>query len=295
MLYQCQRELAIKYLTSKLQMRRHEFLVLPRLQQRGGIENGLKGMVDAGFDPEFEIDASEAAFWRRQFVLAGATIPSLGTKNVRDEIQKLFPSAEIISTQNLHKASDQLTYDWVEITSENRLEALCEAILADRQFQFGVSGKILIFTRDAAAVDFTTTFLTDNKIPCIPYHKKLGGDFRRANLKRFREESGVIMVSTDGMSRGMDVPDITHVIQSDFASSAIAFVHRVGRTGRAGRRGCITCLCTLEDRDLASAIRECIDQQLPIEGAFSRNRSFRKKFQRYGTFVPRGETYSGVV
>lgn len=291
MLYQCERDLAIEYLSSKVAMDRQQFLELPRLQLKAGIQNGLEGMVEAGFNAKgFDLEEAEKPFWKRQFVLAGATIPSLGTKNVRNEIQNLFPSAEIITTANLHKASDHLSYNWIKIDPSHRMEALLNVIQTDTTFQPNTNGRILVFTRDASSVDSTAAFLTEKGVPCVGYHKKLGGIYRRANLERFRKEAGIVMVCTDGMSRGMDVEDVTHVVQCDFASSAVAFVHRIGRTARAGRHGVITSLCTNDDSDLADAIRSCIEADVPIEGAFSRNRSFRKKLNRYGTFVPRGVT-----
>lgn len=87
----------------------------------------------------------------------------------------------------------------------------------------------------------------------------------------------------------MDISNITHVIQCNFAASTIDFLHRIGRTGRAGMSGKVTSLITEEDKDLANAIKECMNEaDGSVEGAFSRNRSFRKKIRRYGKFVPRG-------
>ena len=50
-----------------------------------------------------------------------------------------------------------------------------------------------------------------------------------------------ILVCTDAASRGLDLPDITHVIQADFAPNAIDFIHRIGRTGRADQPGKVRC------------------------------------------------------
>ncbi len=63
---------------------------------------------------------------------------------------------------------------------------------------------------------------------------------------------------------------------------------QVGRTGRAGNTGKVTSLYFPEQAILAEAIRAAIDAGEPIEGAFSRNRSFKKKVRKYGKYVPRG-------
>ncbi len=64
---------------------------------------------------------------------------------------------------------------------------------------------------------------------------------------------------------------------------------QVGRTGRAGNAGRVTSLYLPEQAILAEAIRAAIDAGEPIEGAFSRNRSFSKKVKKYGKYVPRGQ------
>jgi hypothetical protein len=60
-----------------------------------------------------------------------------------------------------------------------------------------------------------------------------------------------VMVSTDAAARGIDLPDITHVVQADFATAAVDFLHRIGRTARAGRAGKVTSLVAPEHATLA--------------------------------------------
>lgn len=64
---------------------------------------------------------------------------------------------------------------------------------------------------------------------------------------------------------------------------------QVGRTGRAGQPGKVTSLYTAGTRVLAEAIRNAVAEGRRVEGAFSRNRSFRKKVRKYGRYVPRGQ------
>ena len=181
-----------------------------------------------------------------------------------------------------------------------------------------------------------------------------------------------MMVCTDSAARGLDIPDIAHVVQADFATSAVDFLHRVrcfyfelqtgigagsmmfagnaynadhpmvatfdgdtamtltctpscrrvsaspstvnmcrcklycspdlvvhvaqaGRTGRAGKAGVVTSLYTEEQAPLAEAIRSEIEAGKPIEGTFSRNRSFKAKFKKYGEYVPRGQVQKAHI
>ena len=64
---------------------------------------------------------------------------------------------------------------------------------------------------------------------------------------------------------------------------------QVGRTGRAGKVGRVTSLYMPNHAVLAEAIKAAVDAGEPVEGAFSRNRSFSKKVKKYGKYVPRGE------
>jgi superfamily II DNA/RNA helicase len=72
------------------------------------------------------------------------------------------------------------------------------------------------------------------------------------------------MVCTDSAARGLDIRGITHVIQAEFSTSAVDFLHRAGRTARAGDRGRITSLYTEADAPLANAIRTAVDKGLPV-------------------------------
>jgi superfamily II DNA/RNA helicase len=103
----------------------------------------------------------------------------------------------------------------------------------------------------------------------------------------------VVLVSTDAAARGIDLPGVTHVVQADFALNAVDFIHRIGRTARADRGGKVTSLVLPEASVLAAALRAYVEEGRPLEGAFSRNRSFSKKVRKYGTFVPRGEEGPG--
>ena len=115
----------------------------------------------------------------------------------------------------------------------------------------------------------------------------------------------VVVVATDAAARGLDLgpssSGVDHVVQADFAANAVDWLHRVGRTGRGpssgegkgNARGRVTSLVTRGDAALADAIRGALEAGQPVDGSFSRNRSFRNKLRKYGEFVPRGEVYRG--
>ena len=81
---------------------------------------------------------------------------------------------------------------------------------------------------------------------------------------------------------GVDVPGVTRVIQAEFAGNAVDYLHRIGRTARCGAEGRVTNLFGETNEELIRAVRDAESRGEPIEGAFSRKRSFRKKFKKYG-------------
>jgi superfamily II DNA/RNA helicase len=135
------------------------------------------------------------------------------------------------------------------------------------------------------------------------YHKAVPQEQRDAALAAVAdaaESSGggggggnVVVVSTDAAARGIDLPGVTHVVQADFATNAVDFLHRIGRTARADAGGRVTSLVAPDADVLAGALRACIEEGRPVEGCFSRNRSFARKVKRYGGFVPRGQAGGG--
>jgi len=71
-----------------------------------------------------------------------------------------------------------------------------------------------------------------------------------------------------------------------------ALCMQVGRTARQGQVGQVTSLYSPDRKPLAEAVKAAVEADMPVEGAFSRNRSFSKKFKKYGQYVPRGQGLS---
>ena len=105
-----------------------------------------------------------------------------------------------------------------------------------------------------------------------------GGDGRGSLAGAFVD----VLVCTDSAARGVDVPGVAHVVQAEFAGNAAEYLHRIGRTARCGASGRVTNLFSAVNAELVKAVRKAEDAGRPVEEAFSRKRSFRKKFKKYG-------------
>jgi ATP-dependent RNA helicase DeaD len=132
-----------------------------------------------------------------------------------------------------------------EVSDSDRFEALCRVIDAQPEF-YG-----LVFTRTRADADRVAERLNERGYPSEPIHGDLSQPKREEILNKFRKRRATILVATDVAARGIDVPDLTHVVNFAIPQDPPTFVHRTGRTGRAGKEGvAITLIAPGEFRKL---------------------------------------------
>ena len=118
-----------------------------------------------------------------------------------------------------------------EMADSDRFEALCRVIDAQEDF-YG-----LVFTRTRADADRVAFRLGQRGYPAEPIHGDLSQVQREKILKNFRNRRTTILAATDVAARGIDVPDLTHVVNFALPQDPQTYVHRTGRTGRAGKQG----------------------------------------------------------
>ncbi|KAL6655942.1 hypothetical protein ACP70R_006768 [Stipagrostis hirtigluma subsp. patula] len=219
----------------------------------------------------------------KQYVFVAATLPQSGKKTAGGVLKRMFPDAAWVSGTYLHRHNPRLERRWIEVTSDTQVDALLDAV------KYGLKGEVhdakvvpkrtMVFTNTVDAANSVSDILRRVGIPCILYHRENSLEERTNNLQSFRENGGVL-VCTDAAARGLDVPNVSHVIQAEFAACAVDFLHRVGRTARAGQSGTVTSLYTEANRDLVKAVRQAEELAQPVERAFSRKRSFRNKLKK---------------
>ena len=125
----------------------------------------------------------------------------------------------------------EIDHSFVLVTAENKLDRLVEHLRVDR-------GLALVFVRTKHGADKLVRKLErQHKIPAVAMHGNLSQNQRERALKQFESGRVSTLVATDVAARGLDVDDITHVINFDPPQGDDDYVHRVGRTGRAGRNG----------------------------------------------------------
>lgn len=216
-------------------------------------------MLDMGFEPQIRqiVERTDMpATGERQTLMFSATFPK--------EIQRL--------------ASDFL-YDYIFL-AVGRVGSTTDFILQrlerveeheKRDFLLNlidtVSGLTLIFMQTKRGADELEFFLTRKGYPAISIHGDRSQSEREEALHSFRTGRTPILVATDVAARGLDIPNVTHVVNFDMPSDVDDYVHRIGRTGRAGNSGLATAF--LNDSNIGIA-RSLIDillesgQEVPV-------------------------------
>lgn len=219
----------------------------------------------------------------KQYIFVAATLPESGKKTAGGVLKRLYPQATLVSGSFLHRHNPRLEQRWIEVTVETQVETLINSIKEGWAFKQSDSTatvkRTMVFANTVNAVDSVAKILLKAGIECMRYHRETSSEERAETLKVFQEKGGVL-VCTDAAARGLDIQNVSHIIQAEFATSAVDFLHRVGRTARAGQPGLVTSLYTEANRALVEAVRQAKTFGQPVEGAFSRKRSFRNKLKK---------------
>ncbi len=190
----------------------------------------------------------------RQTLLFSATLPpeivDLAADILRDPVQ-----VSVTPEQPTVEAIEQAVY----FVPKQKKQALLEHVLRDA----GVS-RALVFTRTKHGANKVAKNLNRAGIQAEPIHSNKSQTARQKALKDFRDGRTRVLVATDVVARGIDVEDISHVIQFDLPNEPETYLHRIGRTGRAGAQGIALAFCGDEERAFLKDIESLIRMRVPI-------------------------------
>jgi superfamily II DNA/RNA helicase len=185
-------------------------------------------MLDLGFLPDVEKLLAKTPEMR-QTMLFSATMPaaivSLARTHMRHPVNIRAESHE---DQQTVPATAQFIYQVHDLDKEEMIGRLLQA---------EDSGRTIVFTRTKRQAQRVADELVDRGFPASPLHGDMAQTAREKALKRFREGAVRVLVATDVAARGIDVADVTHVVNYSCPEDDSTYVHRIGRTGRAGATG----------------------------------------------------------
>jgi ATP-dependent RNA helicase RhlE len=179
--------------------------------------------------------------------------------------REIVELAESILQDPIHVsvAPQQPTVEAIEqgvyFVSTKKKQALLEKVLADPRVE-----RTLIFTRTKRGANRVVKDLRKAGIEVEPIHGNKSQAARQKALKQFRDGFTKVLVATDVVSRGIDIDDITHVIQFDLPHEPEVYVHRIGRTGRAGADGIAISFCSETEQKDLKAIEKLIKMKVPV-------------------------------
>ncbi|MEK7166716.1 MAG: C-terminal helicase domain-containing protein [Patescibacteria group bacterium] len=133
-----------------------------------------------------------------------------------------------VKTQETPLHVDQ---DIIKTNGRGKLDILHE-LLCQQEFQ-----KVLVFGRTKWGIERLAEQLTQKGILVAQIHGNKNQNQRQRALSEFKQNKVNVLLATDIASRGLDIPDVTHVINFDLPETYDDYVHRIGRTGRAGKKG----------------------------------------------------------
>ena len=214
-------------------------------------------MLDMGFKPQVEKILRRMPR-ERQTMLFSATLDGEVLQLAREYTQNAARfEAELPKGSEL----GEVDHKFVSVTADAKVEALVRELERDRDLA-------LVFVRTKRGADRLVQKLKRHGVKADALHGDMTQGSRERALARFRSGAVTTLVATDVAARGLDLDNITHVINFDPPSDDTAYVHRVGRTGRAGRSGSGVTLVLPEQQGEVSRVARMLGhtQQFEREG-----------------------------
>lgn len=145
--------------------------------------------------------------------------------------KKFFYGIDSVTLEPENILKDRITHWAIYAETRDKIDTLRKFLLAEKPT------KALIFTSRADQVENIYNKLTYKKIECVCLHAKTDKQKRKSAIDRFKSGKEKILVTSDLAARGLDIQEISHIIQMDLPNDEDFFVHRCGRTARAGKKG----------------------------------------------------------
>ena len=183
-------------------------------------------MLNMGFVDDIE-EILQHAPEERRMLLFSATMPS----RIAKLANRYMKEPELLKVESKQITADLTDQIYFELRDSDRFDALTRIIDVEPDF-YG-----LVFCRTKNQVDEITSKLIERGYDSDGLHGDISQALREKVLRKFRNRHINVLVATDVAARGIDINDLTHVINYSLPQDPESYVHRIGRTGRAGKQG----------------------------------------------------------
>jgi len=212
-------------------------------------------MFDLGFLPDLRRILARLPR-ERQTLLFSATMPT----SIRDLASKILRDPVPVQVARVSSAAPTVVH-WVHHVEKPAKPALLVELLGQSP-----RTRTLVFTRTKHGADKLVRHLLGAGVGAVAIHGNKSQGARTRALAEFRAAKTAVLVATDIAARGLDVDDISHVINYDLTNDPETYVHRIGRTGRMGAAGTAVSFCTAEERGDLRSIERLIREPLQQAG-----------------------------
>lgn len=219
-------------------------------------------MLDMGFEPQIRqivqgVDMPGTA--ERQTLMFSATFP----RDIQMLAKDFLKDYVFLSVGRVGSTSENITQKIEYVEDNDKRSVLLDILASQPKEDLGLT---LVFVETKRMADMLSDFLMGNNLPATSIHGDRTQREREMALQTFRTGRTPIMVATAVAARGLDIPNVTHVINYDLPSDIDDYVHRIGRTGRAGNTGVSTAFFNRGNKnivhDLLELLREA-NQDIP--------------------------------
>jgi ATP-dependent RNA helicase RhlE len=183
-------------------------------------------MLDMGFKPQVDRILRKVSRDRQTMFFSATLDGAVGELAQAYTSQPIRIEAELPGENEL----GEIDHQFIPVTPENKVEKLVELLRDER-------GLALVFVRTKRGADRLALRLAKHDVRAVAMHGDKTQAAREKALAHFEAGKVTTLIATDVAARGLDLSDITHVINFDPPEDEKAYTHRVGRTGRAGRSG----------------------------------------------------------
>ncbi|GMM89386.1 ATP-dependent RNA helicase SrmB [Vibrio fortis] len=216
-------------------------------------------MLDMGFGPVVDRLSAECR-WRKQTLLFSATLEGKGVEGFTEDL--LNNPAEIDAKSSLRERKKITQWYHRADTAEHKLDLLKHIITEQAE-------RTIVFLKTRERLADLRAQLESAQIPCAWIQGEMPQDRRNNAIARFRDGTVNVLLATDVAARGIDLPDVSHVINYDMPRTADVYLHRIGRTARAGKKGNAISLIEAHDQPMIERVarytKESIKERF-IEG-----------------------------
>lgn len=214
-------------------------------------------MLDLGFAPQLRHIHNAAKHRRRQTLLFSATLDHAAVNDIGYEMLNDPKRIAIGGGNEQHKDITQRFYLCDHLDHK---EALLDRVLRDAEYR-----QVIIFTATRNDTERLTAKLNEQKLKAVALSGNLNQTQRNTIMSQFERAVFKILVTTDVASRGLDIANVTHVINFDMPKHTEEYVHRVGRTGRAGNKGDAVSLVGPKDWDSFKRVEAFLQQNIQFD------------------------------